>query len=815
MRAQENYGSSYPTRDVLVNADGKKDAFASLRSLAAHLFLERNTIPCYPVRHPRLDCINFCDIESSAAPQIPRRGHLYFLFASTIFLNAALLFWVQPMIAKMILPYLGGTPAVWNTSLFFFQGFLLGGYIYAHFASQWLGTRRHALLHAAIVLCALFSLPIAVRSDWFASADPDPAKQVLSVLSIAVGLPFFVLAAGSPLLQKWFANSGHAEAADPYFLYAASNFGSMIGLAAYPLWLEPYFGLAEQSGLWFYGYLVLVLLTSICAFSLLRSFHSAVNEPRGESQRLVSETTPAGEEQSKIAWKRRARWVLLSFAPSSLLLGVTTYVTTDVASAPLFWIVPLALYLLSFVVAFARNSWAAHPVVVRRQAFLLAAAAVTFFAKATNPAWILLPLHLSAFFVTALVCHGELAKDRPQANRLTEFYVWISFGGVLGGCFNALIAPVIFNGVEEYPLAMIAAAMLRPALDRQPASQKRWLDFVAPCLLALIILPLALASREHDWLPPRAAHLAIFGLSGVLCLALASRPIRFGLSLAAVMLISGLYSGPFGRALYSDRSFFGVYKTVQNREKTLHVLFHGSTVHGVQNLDPEKRLQPSSYFHATGPAGQVFTTFSNSRPAGEIAIVGLGVGSLACHASREHSVIFYEIDPVVERIARDPQLFTFLSDCPPRIKVEIGDARISLAKAPAGRYDLFVLDAFSSDAIPIHLLTREAVELYLAKLKGDGILLFHISNRYFELGTVLEQVAASLKLTALMRHDASLSEAESRDGKAASRWVIMARMKEPLAPFSNDPRWRPLNGRSEGAVWTDDYSNILRVLRWQ
>jgi spermidine synthase len=740
---------------------------------------------------------------------------LYFVFCSTIFLNAALLFLVQPMIAKMILPYLGGTPAVWNTSLFFFQALLLAGYVYAHLASEWLRIRPHAFLHLALVLGALLALPIAVRSEWFTSADLQPGATVLSVLFVTVGLPFFVLSAGSPLLQKWFANSNHSDAGDPYFLYAASNLGSMVGLAAYPLWLEPYFGLAEQSRVWLYGYLALVFLVSTCVFLLTRSHKPAV-----EVKWVGSEGSPKDISAMRQAgnWRsgfREARWVLLAFAPSSLLLGVTAYVTTDIASAPLFWIVPLALYLLSFVIAFSRNAAAAHPLFVRRQPFLLTAAAVTLFAKATSPVWLLLPLHLLAFSVTALVCHGELAKDRPPPNRLTEFYVWISLGGVLGGCFNALVAPALFKGVEEYPLAMIVAALMRPPLDgRKPARLTQWLDVVLPCILALLALPLLVGSQQHGLLPPRATHLLIFGASGILCLASARRPLRFAVAIAAVMFVSSLYTGPFGAAVHSARSFFGVYKTVQSREQQAHILFHGSTVHGIQNLDPEKRLQPSSYFHPSGPAGQVFKTFANNRPKAQIAIVGLGVGSLACHARRDHSVTFYEIDPLVERIARNPQLFTFLRDCPPLINVEIGDARISLGEAPARHYDLFVLDAFSSDAIPIHLLTREAIELYLSKLKDDGILLFHISNRYFDLSPVLGEAAASLKLTTLIQHDSSLSDVEARDGKVASRWVVMARATELLSPFIGDGRWQRLDGQPQGALWSDDYSNVLRVLRW-
>ena len=717
------------------------------------------------------------------------------------------------MVAKMILPFLGGAPAVWNTSLFFFQLVLLAGYIYAHFASSWLGIQRHALLHLGIVFSALFVLPIAVPADWFvSSSDAEPVKLVLSILFAVIGLPFFVLAAGSPLLQKWFSSTDHSAAGDPYFLYAASNLGSMIGVLAYPFFLEPYFKLPEQSWVWFLGYLGLLLLTTACVVSLLSAKDGVRQGPaKGKS---------VSRPQSQVATSspmslRRARWVLLSFAPSSLLLGVTNYVTTDLASAPLFWIGPLALYLLSFVLAFATQSAAVHAFTVRRQAFLLSAAAVTFLAKATNPLWILVPLHVLAFFVTALVCHGELAKDRPKASLLTEFYVWISIGGVLGGCFNTLIAPVVFRGTEEYPLAMVAAALVRPYLDQnQRLPLKRWLDVLLPCGFGVTIVALVLVSQGSIVVPLRIAHIAVFGVSGVVCLAFAYRPIRFGLGIAAALLACSLYTGPFGDALRADRSFFGVYRTVVDSDGKFHYLLHGTTVHGMQSLDPKKRLQPSSYFHATGPAGQVFRVFSNGHSFGRIGVVGLGVGSLACHGTSEQSFTFYEVDPAVERIARDTRFFTFLRECPPQMSVEIGDARISLARAPPSQYDLFVLDAFSSDAIPIHLLTREALQLYLSKLKSDGILLFHISNRYLDLSKVLDQLAASLNLVALIQYDGSVSEVEETEGKSPSLWVVMARERETLAPFLSDARWKLLEGRSRVAPWTDSYSNIWQVLTW-
>ncbi len=741
---------------------------------------------------------------------------MFLVYSITIFVNAALLFLIQPMIAKMILPFLGGSPAVWNMSLFFFQALLLAGYLYAHLGSTWLGTKRHAIVHLTMVLFAVSFLPVFIPHQWFSVSVDQPAKLVLSVLFAAVGFPFFVLSAGSPLLQKWFASTAHPVARDPYFLYAASNLGSMVGLLAYPAVLEPYFSLAEQSRSWFYGYLALVAFISTCVLVLWRSFFAPADEDLpnhtaetngGESLRMNS---------SDLTFERRMRWVVLALVPSSLLLGVTTYVTTDVASAPLFWIIPLALYLLSFVLTFSRRNWISHSFIVRRQGFLLLAAALTVFVQATTPVWILVPLHLIAFFATALVCHGELAKDRPPARHLTEFYLWISIGGVCGGFFNALLAPLIFKGVEEYPLAMIGAAIARPYIGQNPKTQSdRWLDVALPAGLGLVVAAIILWSRDNSLLAPRTAHLLAFGGSGVMCLSFACRPLRFGLGMVALFLVSTIYTRPYGELLYADRSFFGVYRAMVDKEERFHLLFQGTTIHGTQRTDPKRRLEPSGYYYPTGPVGQVFSVFSKTYRSGSVAIVGLGTGALACEGTRSQKFTFYEIDPLVERIARDANLFTFLRDCPPQINVVIGDARISLALASDRQYRLFVLDAFSSDVIPVHLLTREALQLYLSKLDEDGILFFHISNRYMNLVPVLDRLASNLSLLALVRHDDQPTQAEREDGKFPSRWVVMARRQAILTEFLSDPRWKPLTGRSTGDLWTDDYSNILRVINWK
>jgi hypothetical protein len=731
---------------------------------------------------------------------------LLWLYSFTLFLSAALLFGIQPMIAKMILPYLGGTPAVWNTCLFFFQTFLLAGYAYAHGATRWIGTRNHAFVHLGLILAATFFLPISLPAHALAHPDELPVKIVFSALFVYAGMPFFVLSATSPLLQKWFGQTGHPAAKDPYFLYGASNLGSLLGLFVYPFLLESHFTIAEQSRIWFYGYLAFAVLTLFCGASVRNAAVERAADDVGDN--IVHN----GCEKPTL--RRRARWLALSFIPASLLLGVSTYIGNDVASVPFLWILPLALYLLSFAFAFGRSQWPSHPVVVRVQVFLLTAAAITFFAQATEPVWLLAPLHLAAFFATALVCHRRLQQDRLPKPLLTEFYLWLSIGGALGGFFNALVAPLVFNALREYPLVIVAAALAGPHRPGAWHAARDWRWDVKIALIAGLI-----AAGLIEWfqtfanVPAHLAHIVIFGFAGVICLRLARHPRRFGFALAAVMLASSSYTGPYGEVLYNERSFFGVYRILSDRHKSQLLLFHSTTIHGIQSRDIDRQLTPLSYYHPSGPVGEAFRVLAKTHPRTPVAVIGLGAGSLACYGSSGQRFTFYEIDPVVERIARDTRFFTYLRNCPAATDVTIGDARISLSHAPDGYYGMLVLDAFSSDAIPIHLLTEEALRLYAAKLAPDGILLFHISNRYFDLAPVLARLAAKMKLSALLREDLRLSEAEALAGKQPSRWVVMMRSAVP-APLQGAQKWQPLNGDGAVDLWTDERANLLQALRW-
>ncbi|HEX2063045.1 MAG TPA: hypothetical protein VHE80_01350, partial [Acidimicrobiales bacterium] len=580
------------------------------------------------------------------------------LFTVTLFLSAALLFAVQPMFAKMVLPLLGGSPATWITSLLFFQVTLLAGYAYAHWSYRWLGPRRQSLVHGSLLLLGVVSLPVAVPEGWAPPATANPVGWLLVLLVVAVGLPFFVVSSTTPLLQRWFAGTHHTGAEDPYFLYRASNLGSMLALLAYPAVIEPGLRLADQGRLWTGGYLCLVALTAACAVASWRS--PAV----GDSALPEGERSPPTEP---LGAARRARWVALAFVPSSFMLGVTSYVTADIAPVPLLWIVPLALYLLSFIAVFSRTPFAFYGLMVWVQPLLVLELVLLLLLDVTEPVLVVVAVHLLAMFVSAVVCHGRLAADRPPPGQLTEFYLWVAVGGALGGLFNAVVAPLVFDTVVEYPLAIVAACLLRPPA-RSPArkvSAAGLVDHLLAAAGAGMLAVFVLAVGRAVGLGRVATQLAAFVPALLLCALFAGRPLRFGMAVAAVLVAGSLPLLAGGETLYADRSFFGVLRVERDSAAHLHRLVHGNTSHGAQSTEPHRRREPLAYFHPSGPAGDVLATVPAAASTPQVAVIGLGTGSLACHGRPGQRWTFYEIDPAVERVARDPRLFTYLRDCPP------------------------------------------------------------------------------------------------------------------------------------------------------
>jgi len=768
------------------------------------------------------------------------RFFLPFLFAVTMFVSAGLLFCVQPMIAKMMLPILGGSPQVWIVCMLFFQALLLAGYVWAHWITSWPKTRWQVLVQVALILIAGVFLPIRISGMVVASVprEQDPTPWLIGVLLLTVGVPFFVLSATAPLMQKWFSATGHSGGKDPYFLYGASNLGSMLALLAYPVWMEPRFSLGGQSWVWAGGYAVLALLMIVSATVVIRrskmedrgSQESVQIDPQSPilnpQSSILHSPSSIFNPQSSLTWSRRLRWLVLAFVSSSMMLGVTMYLTTDIAPIPLLWVIPLAIYLLSFILVFARQSIVPHRLMVRILPVVALVLMFLLFAEDMKPPiWLLIPLHLLMLFTTAMVCHGELARDRPPTEQLTEFYLWLALGGVLGGVFNAIIAPLIFRRVLEYPLAIVLATLLRPRVMPSEGRRRwfhKWTPKTSPTLLDwLMPLGLALLACGTVLIVPRLGLKSgqwsvglMAGVPAVICYFFVDRPLRFALGLGAILMAGFLYTGTQGKTIFRERNFFGVVRVTEDRDREYIQVVHGSTIHGRQSRDPARRHEPLAYFHKSGPIGKAFALFNPTHPTARIGVIGLGAGSLACYAQPKQQWTFYEIDPAVEHIA--DTYFTFLQDCEAgRPEVILGDARLRLQEAADGYYDMIVLDAFSSDVVPVHLLTRQALRLYLSKLDPAGILCFHCSSRYLELKPVLANLARDAGLICLGREDLSVTREEKKQGKEPSQWVMMARPEADLDKLTKRSLWEPMLGQEGARVWTDDYSNILQVFKWE
>lgn len=737
-------------------------------------------------------------------------------FTLTVFVSATLLFLVQPMYARMVQPLLGGSPAVWNTCMVFFQAALLAGYVYAHVTTTWLGARRQALLHLIVLLLPFLVLPITLSRATAPPATENPVLWLLGLLTVSVGLPFFVVSTSAPLMQKWFAQTGHSDAGDPYFLYAASNLGSMLALLGYPAVVEPVLRLSDQTRMWTLCYGVLTLLMAGCALKLfLAPIVSGANAAGTTCE--PSHVSPiSGVESSSPTWQQRVRWVLLSLAPSSLLVGVTTYLTTEIGAVPLLWVLPLALYLLTFVIVFARRPLLKHAGMLRAQPFLvLPFAILALMGRNISWGWPQFVPPILAFLSIAMVCHGELARTRPEPASLTEFYLWMSLGGVLGGAFNSLLAPVLFTSVLEFPLALVLACLLRPNLagDDAAKANEGVRDVALP--LMMLVLMLVWFTLQKRW---GFAHFAPLGglivicVVAILCYSFQARPVRFGLGIGAMLLVPMLGVRREVTVLHTERSFFGIHRVELTEDRAYRLLVHGNTVHGAQAVDLARGREPLVYYHRHSPIGELFAS-ELAAVWRRIGVVGLGTGSLASYSRPQQQWTYFEIDPAVERLAKDARFFTYLRDSAAPVRIVLGDARLTIADAGPGEFDLLVLDAFSSDAIPTHLLTREAIQLYLRKLSGHGSLVFHISNRHLELTPVLARLADDARLTAYVG-SYERTEDDADLYPSGSKWVVMSRDAESLAMLADDSLWTRLQADPAMPVWTDDFSNLLQVLKW-
>ena len=717
------------------------------------------------------------------------------------------MFVLQPLFGKLLLPLLGGTPAVWNSCMVFYQSLLFLGYLYAHLIASRLHPQRQVIVHLSVIALSLLALPIALPENLIPPTQNNPTFWIFSTLALAIGLPFFILSTTSPLMQKWFSNIGHKNSADPYFLYAASNTGSLVSLLSYPFLIEPNWGLSAQQADWSMGYLGLCILIALCGAAQWKNYQA--------SQLADSPLTTKITQAPLLSWKTKLYWGALAFVPSSLLLGLTNFISTDIASVPLLWIIPLTVYLLSFVIVFSRWNDKSHSWLIKLQPlFFIPFVAYAFINPADLPYWAYLGFHVIAFFFAVMVCHGELAAQRPHSAHLTTYYLIMSFAGMLGGMFNTFLAPFVFNGIYEYPLMIIAALLLRPSAAELSVKEVA-MQLIDPLLLlgigvgiyfsvtnligyfdgiviSLIILTIAVYFM-------RKRVVAYAGLIGVI--------------ICAAMSLHHAES----HTLMQERTFFGVMAVREsvltdenNQPETYHELFHGTTKHGAQRLIASESKTPLTYYSRPSPMGQLFKTFDQVNENWNIGVVGLGAGALACYAKPSQTWTLYEIDPLVVDIAKNTAYFTYLSQCAPNAVSEVGDARLSLQNKPDGSFDLLMMDAFSSDAVPTHLLTKEAIELYFKKLKPNGILAFHITNRHLLLKKVVSIHAEQMHLAALINEFKPQTDAPLI---VATDWVVLAKNSDTLKPLQTSQigSWQKMPLYFDMPAWTDDFTNIVSI----
>lgn len=731
-------------------------------------------------------------MESVSGSQVPPKhpsGRIVVLFTVTTFFGSGLLFLLEPMFTKMILPTFGGSAAVWNTAMVFFQAALFLAYIYSHkIANRTVG--QSVVIHSLAILLPFLVLPIAIRGATNVSMIVNhPALTVLEIATVSIGLPFFIVATSAPLLQRWFSQTAHSNASDPYFLYAASNAGSLIGLALYPCILEPGFRIHQQAVLWAVGYGVFTFLILACGFAAYKwQSHgqvAAVNQ---------------NERDSLPKFGEKLLWAALAFVPGSLLYAFTAQLSTDFPPVPLLWVIPLGLYLLTFVMAFSKPTALSIRCGRLLPGAVVASMLIFLMGFGVRPGgWIAMGIiKLLCFVAIALAFHADLAKRRPGRQHLTEYYLWVSAGGILGGLLNAFIAPVVFSDFWEYPLTLIVAAALLPAIS---SVRRRGVNLK---LLGSGIVIVCVAGIGMQLAGPAvgpAKKLLVMALGALLCIRVPAKWMA-----AALVLISLCVGRIEPPPLYQGRSFFGRYQVTTAAGGKWHILVHGTTMHGLERIaDSPVEMTPRGYYM---PVKGVLDRMLAKKPSARIAAVGLGAGIVGCYATSGQTITFFEIDPLVENIAN--RYFTFLSQCPAHKSVVLGDARLTMRDAAPQSFDVIVLDAFSSDAVPLHLLTKEAFAMYREKLKPDGIILAHISNNYLELAPVIAGSGAQQGYSSLLLDDSQVTPDESAKGRMPSRWTAIVR--SDFVPDFETIGWKPFV--SPTVNWTDDHSSLVTVISW-
>lgn len=739
-------------------------------------------------------------------PSSSRNRLLLTVYTAAIFVSALLLFSVQPLFTKMVLPRLGGSPAVWSVAMVFFQSLLLAGYAYAHLLMQIKNRVVPVVVHLVLLVLAFATLPLSIASAYGEPPSAGYAFWLLGLFVISIGLPFFALAANNPLLQAWFVRTGHPDGRDPYFLYASSNIGSFLALLSYPFLLEPIFTLHTQNRLWTGGYGLLILLIAACGVLLLRSPKLAVTDTQAENADAPAPTLVT-----------RLRWIFLAAVPSGLLIAVTAHISTDVAAAPLLWVLPLLLYLLTWVVVFQSRPLLPHKWMLMLQP--VAIAGVIFLLAFGGEQNLLLTLggHQLCFFIIAMACHGELARTRPPAKYLTGFYVALSFGGMVGGLFAGLVAPFTFSWIAEYPILVALAALCRPSANERLAGIVRWYWLALAALAVALVAPSYMTGDLSTWFEDHRVWIAgaVGVLGALLALALNADRWKIFATVALALALMRIYPADEGRVT-TVRSFFGVHKIVVTPGGYFHVLMHGTTIHGAErflNNDGTPvtgRPEPITYYHKDGGIGQAITAIRERKGAPlKVAAIGVGSGTLACAGEPGESWKFFEIDQSMVDAARDPKNFRYISSCQPDLKPVIGDARLTFAKEPDGVYDLIIVDAYSSDAIPIHLATEEAMKIYKDKLAPHGAVVMHVSNRHLDLEPVVVGIADANDLKSWVYDEDSGRDA---DYIFSTDVVISAREAADVGKLASSKQWEETDPDEKVRVWTDDYSNILGAL---
>lgn len=748
------------------------------------------------------------------------------LFSCGIFVGSFLLFLIQPMVGKILLPALGGVPAVWTTCMLFFQAALLAGYLYAEKSIRWLGCEKQSVLHLMLMTGGFMLLPVNIDMAGLETAHISPASWLFGRLTVSIGFLFFIIAANAPLLQRYYSKTSQEDASDPYFLYSASNAGSLIALLVFPIILEPLMTATKIRSLWSGLYIFQTLLVAACCFKIW----GLSDKTREELSKLFPASTPN--------WFDRLRWCFYGFVPCSAMLSVTTHITTDIASAPLIWVVPLSLYLISFILVYARSDfWRS----IRWEQYMFPAAVLTslmYYYNLSERAWLAITLHLLFMFLVCMCFHGRLAQDRPAAEHLNSYFVWMSAGGIVGGIFNGIAAPLVFDTQIEYLITILLAAFSAPLMAGKTFitefSVRREIGLSAAYVISIVLLAIYSSVDKASMHSGGNILLMVFSLVIIDLFRRYPRPSGAAFLLACV-LVSFNNPSTDSRTLLIKRSFFGVLKITrlatdgEFRDPDLKIggiadvfyrLHHGTTLHGVERRVKVRPVVPLSYYSREGPVGSIFKAALINRSMKSIGVIGLGCGTVAWYGRPWQNFDFFEIDPEIVKIAGNPDYFTYLSSSKAPWRIIVGDARIRLQQIPDNSYDLLFIDAYSSDSVPVHLLTLQAFQLYRKKIKDDGLIVFHVSNRYLKLEPVIRRICDRLGLSCLASfyepaRDSIRYDWYDYDQMARSNWVAASARPEKLELLKNYGMWKELPDYQNYSVWTDDYVNLLQVYNWR